>query len=951
MKTKLKFQYIILFILLYGYNFSSLKAQINYCWNNENTPTTDWRKTNSLNQWNWTITGINYPVYTAANLTQPSFYVELPYFCSQAPGSGSCGNDNTYQYELIGNNNQDIQPENGWELVLKNFGEPVSTLLPNGYPVANPYFILYNRYTGRLKTYVALVGAHSANSAYIKIKFSSTMGNRALFSHAKPIANTLEDFNPVLVFNTLNTHVVKNNPTDYFWMVSEIQTSYDPCTCMNPDGFANVNSSLGIELGTVTVTNIEASLDGNVHQYFLAQNGTVKPEIDEKTSFFDVAANVAKAGIAGYTTWDGYKNKANAFFTNYKQQYQTKVAREWFEQEIAPYFAGNATPQQMELMFQNFMQTSDGFKKMVGVEGLDKYNSAYSTFKGVASVLPYVGTAIGVFDFLSNGGKENSTVPQASPPMNFNVALKLQGNLTNPQTHASIGFLTPGSPIGSANSNDIPSYNNILGVFNLLKAPNLEYCELKPFRNISKWIAPSEGGSYEYTEDNINLIDASVTDINEDLARNFNQFRIKDDIKYLVNPASHLEVQTIDAAIVLEYEANDNLFIQSLHGYLNKPAMPMYYGLFDPYMSLNDRLENLEKTGIHLEYISADYPASTTSIIRLRTDYVPLTCIKQLNMVLFGGNRGKMFLKLLVKFKRLDADNAEPVTQIITYDLSEKYSIAEKTCTIENAGIFNVKQYFSLNSIGGSNYYKLDEMIYDGVILTNYGYPNFFFQNGGTITFNPGNPNHLGVLKGRKIIIPDNTTFTSNNQVIYASEEIIIGKNITWANNVQIFCGGTISTEPEMIIPPEVLLSLMPRYDILYQCPTTPVSELKATDLEIENVCKNSTVYKNSAGFTKRSMGNGMIRDKSINANTILATYPNPVKDVLAISYAIDNCSDVEILVFDMMGKQVLSQNGNCNPNETVNIEYINMSSLSSGVYMVHLKTSRNELKKKIVKM
>jgi hypothetical protein len=106
------------------------EAQQQECWNIERTNTTKWETAGSSNlqNWNWTLEGNVHPVYllNGTNANNPSFFVELPYFCSNPPGTGSCQNNNTMHYEILRNNGgqPDIYPENGWELVLKNFGTP-----------------------------------------------------------------------------------------------------------------------------------------------------------------------------------------------------------------------------------------------------------------------------------------------------------------------------------------------------------------------------------------------------------------------------------------------------------------------------------------------------------------------------------------------------------------------------------------------------------------------------------------------------------------------------------------------------------------------------------------------------------------------------------------------------------------------------------------------------------
>jgi hypothetical protein len=69
--------------------------------------------------------------------------------------------------------------------------------------------------------------------------------------------------------------------------------------------------------------------------------------------------------------------------------------------------------------------------------------------------------------------------------------------------------------------------------------------------------------------------------------------------------------------------------------------------------------------------------------------------------------------------------------------------------------------------------------------------------------------------------------------------------------------------------------------------------------------------------------------------------YPNPVNDVLTISYA-DVITNVE--VFDLNGRMVIQRTFD---NQTVQLDF---SSLSAGTYMLNVKTKENSQFIKIVK-
>jgi len=320
-------------VVLFAFN-KNTNAQ--YCWNTINTATTDWRISGSPNTWNWTQQGVTHPVYLSHNMSTPSFLIELPYFCGGGIGSGGCGNLNTGQYYYISAANQDIKPEDGWELIVKNFGtpNPPSTSI-GGRGVDNPFFVLYNKHTGKMKIYYAITGVVSATSSYLSIHFSDTKLKRALFAHALPVANTLLEFNPKLDFNTFNRY---ENSKDYYWMVAEIQTAYDPCTC-SLNGLPSENSTIEILPFTTTTTTIDATIEGTATQQ-ISNNGQMLATTDGKTAAtsnggdFEKIIAAGQAGIKGYTEWDGYKDQYDGMVDKWNDEYKNKLVKDWFDEYV-----------------------------------------------------------------------------------------------------------------------------------------------------------------------------------------------------------------------------------------------------------------------------------------------------------------------------------------------------------------------------------------------------------------------------------------------------------------------------------------------------------------------------------------------------------------------------------------------------------------------------------------
>ena len=76
-----------------------------------------------------------------------------------------------------------------------------------------------------------------------------------------------------------------------------------------------------------------------------------------------------------------------------------------------------------------------------------------------------------------------------------------------------------------------------------------------------------------------------------------------------------------------------------------------------------------------------------------------------------------------------------------------------------------------------------------------------------------------------------------------------------------------------------------------------------------------------------------------LNSLDKVSIYPNPTSDVL--NFKVDNQQIKEVKIYNLMGKEVF---------KTFEKENINISQLSSGMYLVHIKTETNTFTKKIIK-
>ena len=976
----------ILFTFLTIYFISNLScfAQIG-CWNNPNTITTKWdvAGTSNTENWNWTMKGLVHPVYLKNNLSNPSIYIELPYFCSKGLGSGSCNNGNTFQYEILSALTppipQDIYPENGWELIMKDFGtpNPVGQNL-GGVATKNPVFILYNKYTGRMKTYLAIIGQKTANSAYLQISFTQNSILNSVYAHATAVSKTLLEFEPENKFKSLNDYSLQNFEEDYQWMVSEIQTNYDPCMCAS-NSINNI-SSIEVRPFLILSSDIDANIEGTLTQKMFSNMGGVNTESSGKTSFLDMTKGAAEAAIKGYNDYGSYKDQLNKILDDKNSAYKNKLVTEWFDDYVKknPQYQGVSGLVAKNALWDNLGRTDDAFKRGIGIDNIGNYqnNKNFTLLKSIAGYVPYVGTAIGIIDFFMNGGKEE-TPPKPSPPMVFNVSLSLTGTIKQSVKLDPVSFQTPG--YNNQISNLTPIYNNILGVFNILKPAEFKAGGIKP--NISLRFVKQNGEPYTKVVgiDGITGRNVSISNQHELITKDDNgktlknsgilnlntfnsyidylsnhnllvQYQLNEDLKYILNPSSNLSIEMIDACFVLEYKNGTDLINKESYSenYLSnkpEPAFPFYPSMFAPFLNFDQRIEQIAKRGLDLEFISLD-----NSIIKFRTKYVPLSCLKNVTFTLYNGTKKpNVYVKMLIKYKRKDKPESELITQIVTYDVSSKFNTPiyiENSCEIflpidvkTSPGLFmkvpgdNLRFYeeedvlphvwFTNTNIGTSANYPPNCLPFYTSFITPYDVPYYNGLQNGLVN---------GTLK-----IPNNSIIPSNT--FLKAKSIVFGNNITINNNVELVSESDLILPEESTINPNAILRVEPFSNMdLWNCPDVSVTSLQATDEEISEICNNS-VYKNKAGLGKTN--EETFKEKPLKKPLKFELFPNPARNMVSVIInGEDEIADVNLSILDLTGKVVLN---NLIFNQIKNGTEINIdvSSLANGVYFINLNDDK----------
>ena len=142
-------------------------------------------------------------------------------------------------------------PEDGWEIIKYDLGY-TDEGVPASTPVDYPYLVLYNRFTGILRVFVAVSEQqHPFNVAEIRLRFTkgpvaSTFDLSTAFTAAGEGIVSIESFSePDAEFRSAARFL--NAPGR--WLYADFPMMYDPCACGH-------GSKIGIELRLISSAEI-----------------------------------------------------------------------------------------------------------------------------------------------------------------------------------------------------------------------------------------------------------------------------------------------------------------------------------------------------------------------------------------------------------------------------------------------------------------------------------------------------------------------------------------------------------------------------------------------------------------------------------------------------------------------------------------------------------------------
>ena len=358
-------------------------------------------------------------------------------------------------------------PGGGWELIRRDLGYDDAG---NPANTTNPTLIIYNRYNSILRVFTA-VGLQKPNFQFAEIKlyFDPTSGTKAgTLNRQNALGVALEDTEPATnpAFAAVARYL--NGPGK--WFVADFPMDYDPCICQ-------FDSRLQIDVNLISTADIR--LIGKTSGTLVsASNGTstTGTDFDKGIPFIRKVNSVLSAGGTSYDNFDKFTNK---------------------------------------LIGQNPDKSS-------ALSSLNAASKAGNFLKAGLSALPYIGAAVSMLDYFMGGGQTASPSPVVMQPMAIEMTTTTTGTITSTSYYTGIPFHNPGNRLAVSIPENVPYYNEAMGVFSLLKKPVVE-------RRTVGTVGQGDGS----------------------LLRTM-AYRLPNDLQYVINPAAGLEVQDFQVALVAE---------------------------------------------------------------------------------------------------------------------------------------------------------------------------------------------------------------------------------------------------------------------------------------------------------------------------------------------------------------------------------------------------------------
>jgi len=205
-------------------------------------------------------------------------------------------------YDIAPDDLKEIYTGQGWELIKAEFGYN-DDQTPRSQGTTECFFVMYNKYTGILRVFVARLENNPYTGAVIQIGFGEGSGR-------SPMQTSLLDHaNQIKALNAAYVAAPKLNNVPYFlnqplkWFYADFPMNYDACTCL-------YQSNLTIEVKTISAATVTGTTTnaGSIVSNAQPTNGASAPS---STSFgsqlFETSKKVVKTYKDSYVFTEDIK--------------------------------------------------------------------------------------------------------------------------------------------------------------------------------------------------------------------------------------------------------------------------------------------------------------------------------------------------------------------------------------------------------------------------------------------------------------------------------------------------------------------------------------------------------------------------------------------------------------------------------------------------------------------
>ena len=407
-----------------------------------------------------------------------------------------------YKGDYLGG--EDFYYHDGWELITYDFGYDHKTGLEKAEAnlINEPYLILYNRFTGKLRVFVYISNASIANFLRISLINGPVSGVTSKYSHARLwgsylLGKALDD--ATLSNNAYSKMVPLKSSSSGRFVFADFILNMDPCVRFYESNF-KVKAEK-ITQGTMKM--VGRSMGGSVP----TNSPVIDDWLDESDNFLGSAMNTPY-GEASQTMGDvSFRNFKEWGKTEWDEKTQFvlpgKKVQDWERKAAKLEYQGTAT-----MSAGDMVSAAGKYIKAVGNAVTDgTFGATSAGLKTAGESIDAAGTALkgagrsvkaeaARLRWVNLKDQPDKTIqiktPDPQPSMVFSE-LALSGTLSiTSEIFDNVVISTPGgrgselAPIHYKNGSKggFPYYNNEVGVFNMLHQPKLAISIAKRGTNV-----------------------------------------------------------------------------------------------------------------------------------------------------------------------------------------------------------------------------------------------------------------------------------------------------------------------------------------------------------------------------------------------------------------------------------------------------------------------------------